>query len=235
MIQNCILRIAKERAINTKMSKDMRLRAINQILSELRQATAAPSNFLIISEINADSCDVSGRNLFSLPTFANVTSLYCENNNLTRLPRAKDLPHLRFLNCANNFISRIPKYKYLVMLTCKNNLLTFLPSLPNLIMLNFSNNRIRYIPRYRYIEVIESHRNNPMKIKKVVPVFPTLQEIIINNHKFRKNTLNCATRTAIALMRRCDYCDKKRVVHLRFVIVDEFPVKLYFCWRCYIN
>jgi hypothetical protein len=100
--------------------------------------------------------------LTGIEYFDNLTTLICDNNQLTTLP---PLPSgLQELYCHDNLINYLPDLPYgLVLLHCFNNQLTSLPILPeNLWQLVIDNNQIACIPNLPLFLITFTYDNNPI-------------------------------------------------------------------------
>ena len=56
----------------------------------------------VVNQLHVDNADIS--NLIGLSSFVNVTSLYCENNNITFLDLSGN-PNINYIKCSNNQLS----------------------------------------------------------------------------------------------------------------------------------
>jgi uncharacterized repeat protein (TIGR01451 family) len=100
----------------------------------------------ILNYYSAELSNMGISDLTGIEYFDNLRSLYCDNNNLTFLPRLPNL--LELLNCDFNNLTSLPNLpNSIVDLFCANNQLIDLPDLPNM-MTTFScyNNSLSSIP-----------------------------------------------------------------------------------------
>lgn len=130
----------------------------------LGQIDILSSDVLNLSDINCDGLNIA--NLDGIQYFTNLTTLYCQNNQLTTLPNLPNtiqrlscgsnqlvnltnLPSgLTSLFCQNNSLSNLSNLPTaLNFLDCSDNLLTTLPNLSSpLFSLKCSNNRLTALP-----------------------------------------------------------------------------------------
>ena len=106
-------------------------------------------NYLDSLQEDIETIVVSNENLTYLPSlkrFYKLTSLYCNNNQLTMLPKLND--SLQKLHCYNNQLIIIPELNNsLQYLICSNNQLIELPELnDSLKTLYCSNNQLTMLP-----------------------------------------------------------------------------------------
>lgn len=59
---------------------------------------------------------------------SHITSLFVDHNNLTSLPDAGSMPHIKELNCSHNLLTQIPFYPKLTFLNISNNKITSIKS-----------------------------------------------------------------------------------------------------------
>jgi uncharacterized repeat protein (TIGR01451 family) len=100
--------------------------------------------------------------LTGLEYFDSLTTLYCDNNQLTTLP---PLPFsLQQLYCNDNQISYLPELPLgLQLLDCFNNQLSSLPMLPEFLTeLLMDNNQIACLPNLPWLLFNFSYANNPI-------------------------------------------------------------------------
>lgn len=115
--------------------------------------------------------DCNSNQLNILPTFAHLTALYCNHNNLTSLGT---LPNdMMYLECAYNQISSIQNLPAnLVELECGNNLLISLPLLPSkLEKLECPSNQLSILP---FLPSRLTHLNCSSNQLKCLPKLPNL-------------------------------------------------------------
>jgi hypothetical protein len=94
--------------------------------------------------------------------FYSITHLYCDNNQLTELPKLDKFRYLEELNCSNNFITKIPDLpSNLINLHCANNSLESLPIFPeSLRVLSCRGNEFKEETVSRIIEFYEKAIKN---------------------------------------------------------------------------
>ena len=93
--------------------------------------------------------DISAKNITYLPSlkrFRNLKKLYCDHNELTKLPELNS--SLIKLSCYNNKLTRLPELNNsLEELSCEHNLLTQLPKLNNSMKsLYCDHNQLKQLP-----------------------------------------------------------------------------------------